>query len=60
MCNVYDSKYYKVLTIACCDTQFEDDATQIFLWENLSSVITKNGISTVNFKDFMAYNAHAN
>jgi hypothetical protein len=31
-CHVYDSKYYKVLTIACCDMQFEDGATQTLFW----------------------------
>jgi hypothetical protein len=28
-CQVYDSKYYKVLTIACCDIQFEDGVAQM-------------------------------
>ena len=40
-CHVYDSRYYKVLTIACCDMQSEDGATQILFWENLNSVMAK-------------------
>lgn len=27
-CHVYDSQYYKVLTIACYDTQVKDDMAQ--------------------------------
>jgi hypothetical protein len=27
-CHVYDSKYCKMLTIACCDMQFEDGVAQ--------------------------------
>ena len=39
-CHVYDSKYCKVLIIACCDMQSDDDVAQTFFWENLNSVMT--------------------
>lgn len=32
-CHVYDNKYCKVLTIACCDMQYEDGARQTLFWE---------------------------
>ena len=32
-CHVYDSKYCKVLNIACCDMQSEDDVVQTLFWE---------------------------
>ena len=54
---MYDSKYYKVLRFACCDMQSEDDVAQMFIWENLNSIMSKNGMLNVNFKDFMANNA---
>ena len=59
-CYVYDNKYCKVLTIACCDMQFEDDVTQTLFWENLNYVMVENGVSNLNFKGFMADNAHVN
>ncbi len=59
-CHVYDSKYCKVLTIACCDMQFEDGVAQTFLWENLNSFMLENKVSKVNFKGFMDDSAHAN
>lgn len=57
---MYDSKYCNLLTIACYDMQFEDDIPQIFFWENLDSTLTKNRVVNVNFKGFIANNAHAN
>ena len=57
---MYDSKYCKVLTIACCGIQSEDGVAQIFFWKNLNSVTSENGVSKANLKDFMMDNAHAN
>ena len=60
VCRVYDSRYCKVLTIACRDIQSEDGATQILFWKNLKFVMAKNGVPKVNFKGFMADNAKTN
>ena len=49
-----------MLTIACRYIQSEDDATQILYWKKLKSVMTKNGVSNVNFKGFMANSAKTN
>ena len=59
-CHVYDSRYCKILTIACCDMQSEDDTTQTFFWNNLNVVMAKNSVSKVNFKGFKADNAQVN
>ena len=59
-CYVYDSKYCKIMTIACSDMQFENGVAQTLFWENLNSVMLDNGVSKVNFKGFMADNAQAN
>ena len=53
-------KYCKVLTIACCDMQSEDGATQINFWENLNYVIAEHDVPNVNFKGFMVDSAQAN
>ena len=50
VCHVYDSRYYKVLTIACCDIQLEAGTTQTPFWGNLNVVIAENGVSKVNLK----------
>lgn len=52
-CHVYDSDYCKVLTVACCDMQSEDGGAQTWLWKKLNVVMAENGVSSVNFKDFM-------
>lgn len=57
---MYDTKYYKVLTLACCDMKCEDDATQTLFWKYLNVVMAKNSVAHVNFKGFMADNAQAN
>ena len=57
VCCVYDSRYCKVLIIACRDIQSEDGVTQIFFWKNLKSVMAKNCVPNVNFKGFMADSA---
>ena len=58
-CHVYESQYYKMLIIACCDMQFEDGATQTLFWKKLNVVIADNGVPKVHFKGFMADSAHA-
>jgi hypothetical protein len=59
-CHVYDSTYCKVMTIACCDMQSEDASAQILFWQNLNSVMHEHGVSSINFKGFMADSAQAN
>ena len=59
-CHVYDTKYYKVLTVACCDMKCEDNAAQTLFWKYLNVVRGENGVVHVNFKGFMADNAQAN
>ena len=59
-CHVYDSKYCKVLSIACCDMQSENDIVQMLFWENLNSVMSENGVSKTNLKGLMADSAQAN
>ena len=59
-CYVNNSKYYKMLTIVCCDMQSKDGIAQTLFWENLNSVILENEVSNVNFKDFMADSAQVN
>lgn len=59
-CHVYGNKYWKVLTIACCDIQSKDGATQTLLWENLNLVMAENRVSRGNFKKIMMNNAQAN
>jgi len=49
-CSVYDSRYCRVLTIACRDIQSEDGATQILFWKKLKFVISKNGVANIIFK----------
>ena len=56
-CHVYNSKYCKVLTIACFDMQFQDGTAHTFFWKNLNIVIAYNGVSVVNFKGIMVDNA---
>jgi hypothetical protein len=40
--------------------QSKNDAAQTLLWENLNTVMTENGVLTVNSKGFMADNAQTN
>ena len=54
VCHVYNSRYCKVLTIACCNIQSEDGAAQTLFWKNLNVVMADNGVPNVNFKGFMA------
>ena len=46
-CHMCDSKYCKVLTIACCDMQSKDGIVQTLFWENLKSVMLENRASKV-------------
>ena len=59
-CHVYDSKYCKVLTIACCDMQSEDGRAQTILRKNLNFVMAENNVPNVNFKGYMANSAQSN
>jgi hypothetical protein len=59
-CYVYESQYCKMLTIACCDMQFEYGVAKTFFWAILNVVIAKNGEPKVHFKGFMADSAQAN
>jgi hypothetical protein len=59
-CHVYDSAYYRVMTIAVCDMQSEDGAAQMVLWKNLNDVMARQGIPEPKFKGFMADSAQAN
>lgn len=52
-CYVYDNTYCKVLTIACCDMQYEDALAQTLLWKNLNAWIQANDVLYMNFKGFM-------
>ncbi len=58
-CHVYDSFYYKVMTIVICDMQSEDMEIQCVMWWNLNKVMANNGVPNLNFKRFMANNIHA-
>ena len=60
MCDVYNNKHCKVLTRTCCDVQSKDARAHTIFWENLNVVMLENGVPNVNFKGFMADNAHAN
>jgi hypothetical protein len=59
-CQVYDPMYYKVLTIAICDMQFESTEVQCVMWTELNHMMPRFGFANPNFKGFMADNAHAN
>ena len=59
-CYVYDSRYCKVQTIACCNMQSEDGTTQALFWKKLNVVMAENGVSKVIFKGFMTDCAQAN
>jgi hypothetical protein len=60
VCHVYDSTYWRVMTIAICDTQSEVATAQSVLCKNLNVVVAKHGVRESKFKRFMAYNAQAN
>jgi hypothetical protein len=58
--HVYDSAYCRVMTIAVCDMQSEDAATQMVLWKNLNDVMARYDIHEPKFKGFMTDSAQAN
>jgi hypothetical protein len=55
--HVYDSTYYRVMTIAVCDMQSEDATAQSILWKNLNGVLARHGVPEPKFKGFMADSA---
>ena len=60
-CHVYDSAYYRVITIAVCDMQSEDAAAaQMVLWKNLNDVMARHGVPSPKFKGFATDSAQAN
>jgi hypothetical protein len=59
-CHVYDSTYCCIMTIAVCDMQSEDAATQSVLWKNLNVVVAKHGVPKPKFKGFMVDSTQAN
>jgi hypothetical protein len=59
-CHVYNSAYYRVMTIAVCDMQLEDAAAQMVLWKNLNDVMARHAVPEPKFKGFMADSAQAN
>lgn len=59
-CNMYDSTYSKVMTIAVCDMQMEVTEGQFIFWRFLNTVIDNNGIPNPNFKGFMCDSTQTN
>jgi hypothetical protein len=59
-CHVYDSAYCRVMTIAVCNMQSEDAASQMVLWKNLNNVMARHGVPESQFKGFMVDSAQAN
>lgn len=59
-CHIYNTKYCKVLTIACSDMQLEDAHSPTVSWENLNVVMLGNNVPKMNFKGFMTDSAWAN
>jgi hypothetical protein len=53
-CHVYDSIYYKVMTIVICDMQLEDIEVQCIMWRKLNIVVEKKRLGTPVFKGFTA------
>ena len=60
VCHVYDGTYQRVMTIACCDCQSEDNDAQVLLWHNLNHVMARHGIPKPHFKKFIGNSAQAN
>jgi hypothetical protein len=52
-CHVYNTKYCKVRTIVCCGMQSENSVVPTLFRESLNSVMAKNGVAHVHFKDLM-------
>ena len=60
VCQVYDNKYCKVMTIALCDMQSQDAEAQELFWVQLNRVMRKNVVKNTNFNGFMADRTGAN
>jgi len=58
--HVYDSIYYKVMTIVVYDMQSKDTEVQCILWRKLNVVVEKKGLGTFIFKGFMVDSVEAN
>ena len=59
-CHVYDSSYYRVMTITVCDMQSENAAAQMVFWKNINDVMTRHGVPSPKFKGFMANSVQEN
>ena len=59
-CQVFDSVYYRVMTIALCDMQSEDAAAQMVFWKNVNDVMARHSVPSPKFKGFMADSVQAN
>lgn len=59
-CHVYDSKYCKALTIACCNMQSQDGIAQTIVWRYLNHVLVESEVLNMNSKGLMAKNAQTN
>lgn len=51
-CHVYDNKSCKILTITCCDVQFEDGIEQTLFRKNLNSTHGGEWNAKGKFKGF--------
>ncbi len=48
--HIYDPvNYYKVMTIAICDMQFEDIEAQCIMWKKLNVIVEKKGSRVLPF-----------
>jgi len=52
-CHVYDSTYYKVMTIAIYNMQFENTKAQQIMWTKLNTTMLKHGFHKLNSKGFI-------
>jgi hypothetical protein len=58
--HMYDGTYQRVMTIACCDFQSEDNDAQVFFSLNLNHVMARHGIPHATFISSMADSVQAN
>ncbi len=54
--HVYNSTYYKMLTIVVCDMHSKDTKVQGLMWIKLNETILKHGFPKPNLKGFMVNN----
>jgi hypothetical protein len=57
-CHVYDSTYYKEMTIAVCDMQTEGIEGQMIFWRCLNKVMDNNSIPNPNCKGVSCATTH--